>query len=348
MTSRELIRQTASCRNNARIPYIVTVELPMWEGAYGPEAVFRIETHLSQMPKDVWWENYGHPAGWHLVTNPDTGYVMDEWGAGWSEYVLDHMVTGFPNLHPLAAGYDKLEQLPFPDPRASGRFDSADKGIPAAREEGRYILGMVIPNMLQNHQYMRGFADALVDPYVERAQFERLRDKLTEFDLEIVRQWVERGVDGILFGDDWGSEHSMLMNPDDWRTHYLSSYQKLFDEVRSGGAQVWMHSDGNIIDILPDLVDAGLNVLNPVARCLDKNRLVSEFGGRVCFFGGVDAQDTLPFGTPESIRDEVRRLCDQLGATGGYYAAPTTFPIMPGVPLENLIALFEAFEATCV
>jgi len=106
-----------------------------------------------------------------------------------------------------------------------------------------------------------------------------LRDQIVEYNLTIIDKWLERKVDGIFFSDDWGSQRALLINPDDWRKFYKPSYQRMFDRVRCGGAHVWMHLCGNITAILPDLIDIGLSVLNPVQpRAMDTKLLSNEFG----------------------------------------------------------------------
>jgi len=151
-------------------------------------------------------------------------------------------------------------------------------------------------------------------------------------------------VDGIFFSDDWGSQKGLLINPEDWRKYYKPSYKKMFDRVRSGGAHVWMHLCGNITAILPDLIDLGLNVLNPVQpQAMDVIKLSREYGGKVCFYGGVDVQNTLINGTKEDVKNEIHQLVELFGKFNGGYIGDTSHSIMPETPLDNVIALYETF-----
>ncbi len=190
---------------------------------------------------------------------------------------------------------------------------------------------------------LRGFENALVDPYLDEPQFCLLRDRIVQFNMALIDQWLERGVHAVFFSDDWGSQRSLLMDPSDWRRYYKPSYQAMFERVRRGGAHVWMHLCGNIEAILPDLIEIGLNVLNPVQpQAMDVRRLSREFGGHVCFNGGVDVQGTLITGTPDAVRREVHELVDLFGRFHGGYIAGTSHTIMPETPLDNVIALYEA------
>ena len=165
-----------------------------------------------------------------------------------------------------------------------------------------------------------------------------------DYNLAVIDQVIARGLDGIFFSDDWGSQRGLLMNPDDWRRFYKPAYAAMFDRVRSRGRHVWMHLCGNVTDIIGDLIDIGLNVLNPVQpQAMDVEHLSREFGGKVCFNGGIDVQGTMIHGSPDDVRDEARRLVDLFGGLRGGYIGGTSHTIMPETPLDNVIALYETF-----
>lgn len=261
----------------------------------------------------------------------------DEWGVGW----MDDGHGARPEIHPLESGYALATGSPIPEPDVPGRFDGAERVLAGCGD--RYRLARVWFTLFERLWMLRGFENVLVDPLMHRREFERLRDRVVEFDLALVDRWLERGVHGVFFSDDWGTQRGLLVDPDHWRRFYRPSYELLFDRVRRGGAHVWMHLCGDVAAILPDLVDLGLNVLNPVQpRAMDVRRLARDFGGRICFYGGIDVQGTLIFGSPEEVRAEVRTLIDLFGAFGGGYIAGTSHTVMPETPLDNVVALYEA------
>jgi uroporphyrinogen decarboxylase len=172
-----------------------------------------------------------------------------------------------------------------------------------------------------------------------------LRDRVMDFNMRITEQWLEFPVDGIWFSDDWGSQEALLARPEQWREFYKPCYQQIFDQVRGAGRHVWMHSCGNVSDIIPDLIAMGLDVLNPVQpRAMDIDEIAELYGGRMCFFGGVDTQVTIPRGSPQDIDDEVRHLVSAFFGGLGSYIGGTSHTILPDAPLRNIAALFDAFE----
>jgi uroporphyrinogen decarboxylase len=262
----------------------------------------------------------------------------DQWGTGWE----DDGHGAKTESYPLESGYEALAGYTFPNPNRAGRFDEADERL---KQRGdRYVQAVVWFTLFERLWMLRGFETMLMDPYTDEENFSRLRDRVVEYNLAIIDRWIERGVDAVFFSDDWGCQRGLLMNPDDWRRFYKPSYQRMFERVRAGGAHVWMHLCGNIAAILPDLIDIGLNVLNPVQpQAMDVRQLSREFGGKVCFNGGVDVQGTLVRGTPEEVKREVHDLVSLFGKFNGGYIGGTSHSVMPETPLDNVIAMYEAF-----
>jgi len=298
----------------------------------------RVRELLAQFPNDMLTflnaaRNQADPA-----TRDGATRWTDEWGTGW----LDSGHGAKTEHHPLEKGYEALSSYPFPDPRLPGRFDPVDRILQDRQD--RYTQGVVWFTLFERLWMLRGFENLLLDPYLNETEFFRLRDQIVEFNLAMIDQWIERGVDAVFFSDDWGCQRGLLVNPEDWVRFYKPAYKAMFDRVRQGGAHVWMHLCGNIIAILPDLIDLGLNVLNPVQpQAMDVRHLSREFGGKVCFNGGVDVQGTLVRGTPDDVRREVRELVELFGGFNGGYIGGTSHTVMPETPLDNVIAMFEAF-----
>lgn len=296
-----------------------------------------VEELKSRIPDDIlgflWcWKNEAPPEKHGGQTS-----WTDEWKVGWIDSGFGARVAS----HPLQGGYHLLEGFRFPDPHSEDRFEDADAQL-AARAE-RYVLATVWFTLFERMWMLRGFDNILTDPYTDMKGFCYLRDRIVETNLAMIDRWLERDVDGIFFSDDWGSQRALLISPEDWRRLYRPSYERMFARVRDGGAHVWMHLCGNIQSILPDLVEIGLDVLNPVQpQAMDVRELARDFGGELCFFGGVDVQQTLTIGTPEDVKEEFRDLVELFGTYDGGYIAGTSHSIMPETPLDNVIALYEA------
>ena len=263
---------------------------------------------------------------------------VDGWGTGW----LDDGHGARAVSYPLEAGYELAQTHEFPDPFAENIFEEADRQL--ADRGGRYVLATVWFTLFERLWMLRGFNNMLMDPYLQPEDFARLQDRVLHFNLAMIDQWLQRDVDAVFFSDDWGSQRGLLMAPDDWRRFYKPAYKAMFEQVRAGGAHVWMHLCGNITDILPDLIDIGLNVLNPVQpQAMDIRNLSAAFGGKVCFHGGVDVQGVMVRGRPGEVKQSVRELVNLFGKFDGGYIGGTSHSIMPETPLDNIIAMYEAF-----
>jgi len=262
----------------------------------------------------------------------------DEWGTGWE----DDGHGAKTEIYPMEEGYHLLEGRAFPDAEAPGRWDWPKKV--AADRGDRYFQGSVWFTLFERLWMLRGFNNMLMDPYVDPANFFRLRDKVLEVNLSMIDKWIELGADGVYFSDDWGCQRGLLMNPDDWRKFYKPAYAAMFDRARRGGLHVWMHLCGDVSAIVEDLIDIGLSVLNPVQpQAMDVRQLSRDFGGKVCFWGGVDVQGTLVRGTAGEIRKEIDDLVQLFGRFNGGYIGGTSHSIMPETPLDNIITMYETF-----
>jgi len=337
MTGSENYTCAIEFKRPAYLPCTIGVDLD-WLDEKDEKKHERIRELAAQFPVDILGglnpaRNAGEP-----VNQDGVKRWTDEWQTGWA----DDGHGAKTETYPLMDGYDLLNAYPFPDPYLEGRFEGADNTL--QERSGRYVRASVWFTLFERLWMLRGFENMLMDPYVDGHDFCLLRDRIVEYNLAIIDQWLERGVHAIFFSDDWGSQRGLLMNPDDWCKFYKSSYKRMFDRVRSGGAHVWMHLCGNVTAILPDLLDIGLNVLNPVQpQAMDVKELSREFGGRLCFNGGVDVQGTLIHGSTEDVKREVHQLVDLFGRFNGGYIGGTSHSAMPETPLDNVIAMYEAF-----
>jgi len=273
--------------------------------------------------------------GWRQAAEQLATEVEDEWGVIWKEFYVVR--------HPLEDAFD-LQKVKLPNPRAAGRFDKA-RTVIQENGDDYYILGMVFFTLFERLWSLRGFHNALTDPYLHQDQFIELRKRIMEYDLGMIEEWLKLGVDGIFIGDDWGTQQGLMIHPRDWRVYYKPCYQEIFRAIHEGGAHVWMHSCGNIREIIRDLVDLGLDVLNPVQpHAMDLNELGREFGGKICFYGGIDSQRTLPCGSPSDVALEIEHLVDTLGRSDGGYIGCSSTSLLPDVPLDNVRTVFRIFR----
>jgi len=184
--------------------------------------------------------------------------------------------------------------------------------------------------------------DLIINPDFVHALFTRISDFYLKLNRRIFES-VNGKIDILLIGDDIGTQNGLLISPaqiHEFIIPYLKKYIKL---CREYNVKVMFHSCGAIREIIPDLIDAGFDILNPIqvrAAGMIPRELKKEFGEKICFHGGVDVQKTLPYGTVEEVKREVRERIDVLGENGGYILAPT-HNFQADIPMENIIAVYK-------
>jgi uroporphyrinogen decarboxylase len=206
----------------------------------------------------------------------------------------------------------------------------------------RFRIGSVFELAWQ----LRGMQELLIDlaanPALARAIMSRIADVHVENTRRVLDLIGDR-LDLVYFYDDVATQHSLLISPETWRTEVRPHHARLVELARSRGIPVMYHCDGAIYPLIPELIELGIDVLNPIqpdAGGMDAARLKSEFGDRLSFHGGIDIVHTLPGGTPDEVAAEVRRCVETLGENGGYVMC-SSHHIQPDTPVENILAMYE-------
>jgi uroporphyrinogen-III decarboxylase len=184
--------------------------------------------------------------------------------------------------------------------------------------------------------------NALVDVMKERADFMSLLERIHHHYLAEAEAWVSTEVDALAIMDDWGCQHSLLVAPDQWRRLFKPLYREYSEIAHRHGKYVFMHSDGNIIEILDDLIEVGIDAINAQIFCMGIEELGRRFRGRVTFWGEIDRQHLLACGTPEQVADAVASVYENLYADGGVIAQ---CEFGPGAQPDNVRQVFAAWEA---
>ena len=188
--------------------------------------------------------------------------------------------------------------------------------------------------------YLHGYRATLEDLVLHPQPCSELRDMIVRVMIRRVeRLCLLAELDGVHFRDDWGTQKALMISPGLWRGFFKPAYARLFSLVRDAGKHVWFHSDGAIQTIIPDLVEIGVQVLNPQVDLVGRDSLASMCGGRISIEGDIDRQWLLPRGTPEQVRAAVRADIDALGCFNGGYIGRGE--IAGDVPLENAVALMD-------
>jgi uroporphyrinogen decarboxylase len=171
---------------------------------------------------------------------------------------------------------------------------------------------------------------------------ERLLRGIADYVLETIQILCDRfDFEAIALSDDYGTQRALLMSPSQWRKFVKPMLTEIYALAKQNGRVVFQHSCGNVQEIIPDMIDIGMDILHPVQpEAMDPVELKKEFGQQITFCGGVGTQDLLPRGTEQQVRDEVERLKNELGSTGGFILEPG-ITIQADIPLSNLVAMIE-------
>jgi len=182
------------------------------------------------------------------------------------------------------------------------------------------------------------------DLHTNPAMTEAILDTLLDYACYKATRLLDLGCDGISVSEDWGNNYSMFINPALWRKYFKPRYRRLFDLAKRRGKLVYFHSDGNITPIVGDLVEIGVDSLNPVQpECMNQLEIKRIYGDRLTLDTGISNQKTLPFGTPDDVKQEVLTALKHLAPGGGFVYGTSHFALYD-VPIANLITLYETLQ----
>ena len=271
----------------------------------------------------------------------------DVWGIQWkpvsNQFATYHEIA----RHPLAelTRLKEIQEYTWPSP---DWFDVSHlkEEISRINDRERRAIVYSTGNFFETPWYMRSMERFLMD-FVECPEIaEYLMMKATSFYKELSIRAIEASegmIDIVWSASDVGMQTGLMMSPEIWRRYIKPWHRELIVPFKKMGLKTRYHSDGSLIPIIEDLIEMGLDLLDPIqpkAKGMDADNLYRMFGGRISFYGGIDTQDLLPHGKPEDIEKEVLRYIRTLGADGGYVAAASN-AIQPDVPVENILAMFR-------
>lgn len=331
-TPRSLVRKTLEFARPSRVPLQLWV-LPWAEARYPLE----LRAIRSAYPDDL--VSAPNACRSAVFSDPPERYrkgrFVDEWGC-----LFENVQGGvIGQVHtPLIAGWEDVASLKTPaayldlDREAIRRF---------CRDEARYVLAGAWLRPFERLQFLR----TSVQTYLDLADrppglFELLR-KIHGFYLKQAEAWARTEVDALCIMDDWGSQSSLLVKPAMWREIFKPLYLDYIEVARRHGKAVFFHSDGYILDIIPDLVEIGVDALNSQVFCMGLGILGERFKGRLTFWGEVDRQHLLPFGTPGEVEAAVMEIQAHLSKSGGVIGQ---CEFGAGARPENVEAVFRAWK----
>ena len=274
-------------------------------------------------------------------------FTYDDFGVG-------HLQSEQTNWHythfisPLQDSSDLNDFIdyPLPDLDAPYRSEHLPGETAAIHARGFAVYGHLQMTLFERAWQIRGFENFMMDMHENPDIVDCLLDRLFMIRLEGAKSFARAGVDIIKMGDDVAMQTGMIISPGLWRQYFKPRMAKIIEEARriKPGIHIFYHSDGKPEKIYDELIEIGVTILNPIQpECVDPAEVKNKYGDRAAFWGAIGIQHTLPFGSVEDVRNEVRLRMRTIGKNGGYVVAPTHV-IAPEVPWENLKALYDAVD----
>lgn len=338
MNSKERTLKTINLIKPDRIPIFVDL-VPELSYSFFKKYHLLGNELLTFLGNDIVISTFGVASSFGLMEDNE----IDEWGIKWKKIKYKN---GF---------YNEIAENPLKNSTIS---DLKKIKIPNANEELRYegILNMISKfgnefatmvdmscTIFELSWYMRGMERLLMD-MIQNSEFvNTLMDKILEFYIQAGKKIAEMGVDIIWVGDDLGMQTGMLISPEMFRNYIKERYRLLINEIKKSNSEVKIafHSDGYITPIIKDLIEVGVNILNPIQpKCMDPSEIKNKFGDKLCFMGTIDEQEVLPFGSIEDLKEEINLRIKTVGNNGGLIIGPT-HNIQNDTSLEKIEFLFE-------
>jgi len=328
--SRELVRKTLEFDSPQRIPRQLWL-LP-WAEIHYPAESARIR---KVYPDDI----AQAPA---VYTKPPqlsggkyrAGIYIDEWGCH-----FDNKEEGLMGIvhEPLIREWSELERFKAPESMLSIDKEAINS---FCRHTDRFVYAGSIVRPLERFQFIRTMEQSFMDVMLEEPGYLELLKILHEHFCKEVEVWSQTEVDAVFLMDDWGTQHQMMLSPEIFRKHFKPMYRDYCNIAHHYGKYVFMHSDGQIEEIIPDLIEVGVDALNSQLFCMDFERLGSIAAGKITFWGEIDRQNLLPNATKQEIFDAVNTVKHYLYKNGGIIAQ---CEFGPAAKAENVEAVFEAW-----
>lgn len=332
ITSRQLVLDTLNFKNtNNRAPRQLWT-LPWAEFTY-PEMV-------KKLANDFTWDFDGPTTTYELLPKTEgnaceVGTYVDEWGCIFTN-IHRGIIGEVKNPIVNEDDWSDVSNVHIPKELLSFSIDEVNASY---KKSDKFMMAGCCPRPFEQLQFIRGTVNLymdLMDPPKKMLEF---MEKMHDYYCRLLTKWAQTDVDALGFMDDWGSQQSLLINPSLWEEYFMPMYRDYIDIAHKHGKKIFMHSDGYTLDIIPKLIDIGLDAINCQIFCMGVENL-KQFKGKITFWGEIDRQHLIPDGTPQQIEDAVKLVHDTLWQDGGCIAQ---CEFGPGANPENIYKIYETW-----
>jgi uroporphyrinogen decarboxylase len=265
----------------------------------------------------------------------DLGYYTDGWGCRFNN--IQAGLIGVP-AEPLIQNWDQMDTLLPPEEMLAVDTEQVN-ALCKTTDKFTYSNSWIRP--FERYQFIRTTELAMIDIATEEPEMETLISFIHSHYLKEFEAWAKTNIDAIGIMDDWGMQDGMIVSPDYFRKYYKPLYKEYVEIARKYGKYTFMHSDGNISEIIPDLIEIGIDALNSQLFCMNIEDLGAKYKGKISFWGEIDRQKTLPHGNKNDIENAVNQVYENLFHNGGVIAQ---CEFGPAAKPENIFHVFEAWN----
>ena len=342
MTSRERFLTTMQRKEPDTVPILdFLYSRPLFKDvlgyvpdSYDAESVMNLAVKIGY---DAMVIPFGGQSGFNTSTEQ---HYQDEWGTTY-EKQEETWPTDGPVDFPIKSRED-MKNYVWPDVNAPGRVDGVKTAVRIARENNKAVIGGV-RGPFSAGWFLTGFSEMLIMFYEDRELVDEVLTGVTDFFIKGGEMMAEAGVDALQFADDYGSNTSPFCSPDQFREIILPHTRRLIQTLKKTGLPVMMHSDGHIMPLLHDIVEAGICSCHPIERAagMELSTVKKLYGDKIGLIGNVNNKTTLVTGSSTDVEEEVKE-CIRAAAPGGGYVLASDHSVHDDIPNENIFAMYEA------
>jgi uroporphyrinogen decarboxylase len=331
MTKKEVVKMVLDGKKPPYVP---------WDCKFTIEALEKLRSHYGDVDVEVILDNHFLKLGASSGFKRDIGndHKIDNFGVIWDM----RLEKDIGNVEGSLIPEPTMEHYEFPDPNDPMLFEGMEEKIKANPD--KFIIYSIGFSLFERSWTLRGMENVFMDFMMYPDFYKELLHKIADFNIAVAKNAAKYDIDAIYYGDDWGAQKGLLMGKEMWLEFIYPEVKRMYDNTHQLGKYQLIHSCGDIAEIIPELIEAGVNCINPFQpESIDVFDLLKTFKGKVAFHGGLSTQRTLPYGTVEDVKRETTALLEA-GKEGGYIFAPA-HATEGDTPVPNMVAFIELIQA---